>query len=84
MADSGTSHDGRHLLISMELAWWEATGLAILFVVPFFDAALEQPVTYLYFAWAAVEVIRMIMGRRQVRAFPLFAQVWREHVRRVM
>jgi hypothetical protein len=42
---------------------------------------IHEYVTYLYLVWAGVELIRMLVGRRQARAFSLFASVWREHVR---
>ncbi len=68
-------------LLNMELAWWEALVLGGLFAVPFFSAATEPFITWIYFGWAAVEVIRMVFGRRKPQAFPLFAKVWREHIR---
>ena len=43
-------------LINMELAWWEATALAVLFAIPFFDSATEPVITWIYFGWAALEV----------------------------
>ncbi len=67
-------------LLNMELIWWEATALAVLFVIPFFNSAVDPAITWVYFAWAGVEVARMIIGRRQPKAFPLFIKVWKEHV----
>ncbi len=69
-------------LLNMELAWWEATVLAVLFAVPFFDARAALVVTWIYFAWIAIECVRILLGRRRAEAFPLFAHVWRSHVRR--
>jgi cation:H+ antiporter len=71
---------GLIFLLNMEFAWWEALVLAVLFVIPFASKATEQVVTYLYFVWAAIEIIRMIAQRRLPRAFPTFLRVWREHV----
>jgi len=68
-------------LMNMELAWWEASALAVLFAIPFFDSALEPIVTWIYFGWAGFEVVRMFIGRRKAPALALFAKVWREHVR---
>jgi cation:H+ antiporter len=68
-------------LLNMELMWWEAATLAVLFAIPFFDSALEPVVTWIYFGWAGVEVVRMVAGRRKPQAFPLFVKVWKEHVR---
>ncbi|HTM13560.1 MAG TPA: hypothetical protein VL127_11625 [Bryobacteraceae bacterium] len=68
-------------LINMELVWWEAASLAVLFALPFFDSAMEPSITWIYFGWAAVELVRMFLGRRKPQAFPLFAKMWRGHVR---
>jgi len=68
-------------LLNMELMWWEAATLAVLFAIPFFDSAVEPVVTWIYFGWAGVEVVRMVVGRRKPQAFPLFVRVWKEHVR---
>lgn len=68
-------------LLNMELAWWEAAALAVLFAVPFFDTAAETAVTWTYFAWIGVECVRILIGRRRAEALPLFAAVWRTHVR---
>ncbi len=69
-------------LLHMELAWWEATVLAVLFAVPFFNAEAALIVTWIYFVWIGIECARMLLGARRAEAFPLFAHVWRAHVRR--
>ena len=71
---------GLIFLLNMEFAWWEAVVLAVLFAIPFADKSAETAVTGIYFAWAAVEVGRMIWGRRLPRALPAFLGVWRDHV----
>ena len=68
-------------LLNMELAWWEAAVLGVLFAIPFFSSATEPVITWIYFGWAGVEVVRMFVGHRKPQAFPLFAKVWKEHVR---
>jgi len=68
-------------LLNMELAWWEATMLGVLFAIPFFSSASEPVITWIYFGWAGVEVVRMFVGHRKPQAFPLFAKVWRDHIR---
>jgi cation:H+ antiporter len=73
---------GMMFLINMELAWWEATALFVSFFVPFTNPAAAMPVTILYFAWAAVELIRLVNGRRRPAAFELFLKTWMEHVGR--
>jgi cation:H+ antiporter len=72
---------GLMFLINMELAWWKATVLLVLFAVPFFSSHLAVPVTIVYFAWAAVEVVRMILGHRECTALVCFAEVWKQHIR---
>jgi cation:H+ antiporter len=67
-------------LLNMELAWWEAAALAVLFAIPFFDSAAEPVITWIYFGWAALEVARMFARRRMPQAFPLFLKVWRDHI----
>ncbi len=72
---------GMMFLINMELAWWEATALFVLFFVPFTNPAAAMPVTILYFVWAAVEMVRLANGRRSPAAFELFLKTWKEQVR---
>ena len=67
-------------LINMELTWWEAAALAVLFVIPFFNSAVEPVITWIYFGWAGLEIARMAFARRSPRAFALFVKVWRDHV----
>lgn len=71
---------GMMFLINMELAWWEATALFVLFFVPFIHPATARIVVALYFVWAAVELVRMIAGRRELTAFVLFAKMWKAHI----
>ncbi len=68
-------------LLNMELAWWEAAVLGVLFAIPFFSSATEPFITWIYFGWAGVEVVRMFVGHRKPQAFPLFVKVWKDHVR---
>jgi cation:H+ antiporter len=68
-------------LLNMKLAWWEATVLGVLFAIPFFSSAAEPVITWIYFGWAGVEVVRMLFGNRKPQAFPLFVKVWKDHVR---
>jgi cation:H+ antiporter len=75
---------GLMFLINMQLAWWEALALGALFAVPFANARLAPYVTWIYFAWAAVELVRIFIGQREPRAFRLFTKVWNAHVRGVM
>jgi cation:H+ antiporter len=55
---------GLMFLVNMEFAWWEAAGLFALWLVQFvfsvgdFGTQIHWWVTYVYFAWAAVEAVR--------------------------
>jgi cation:H+ antiporter len=76
----GQAAIGVIFLINMELTWWEATVLGVLFVVPFANARVEGIITWIYFGWAVIEIARMLIGQRQPKAFRLFLHVWKEHV----
>jgi cation:H+ antiporter len=84
----GQSLMGMLFLIDMRLAWWEASALFVLWAVQF-GFSLAGPAasqihlwtTVAYFAWAAVEVVRLLTGRRKPEAFICFGAVWKEHLR---
>ena len=92
----GQSLIGMLFLVNMELAFWEASALFGLWFIQFvLSPAPPGPgalgflashihlwVTWAYFIWAAIEVGRLLAGKRDARAFRLFAQMWRRHVRR--
>ena len=68
-------------LIKMELTWWEAAALLVLFLTPFVFRRAEHAVTIVYFAWAGIELLRMVAGRRKPLALIRFAETWKAHVR---
>jgi hypothetical protein len=92
----GQSLVGTLFLINMELAWWEATLLFVLWAVQFalspvtpgpgllgtLARNIHSLVTYAYLAWSAAEVVRMFVGFRKPLAFQHFAVMWRKHVRK--
>jgi cation:H+ antiporter len=67
-------------LLNMELDWWEAAALAVLFAIPFFSSATEAIITWIYFGWAGLEVVRMLIGHHKAPALSLFIKVWNDHV----
>ncbi len=81
-------------LVNMELAWWEALVLFLLWFVQFLFSAIspEVPfwgaigrhvhwwVTVVYFVWAGWELLRLLTGRRKPMAFIEFAHLWRQYV----
>ena len=86
---------GLFFLLNMELAWWEAAVLFVLWFVQFVFSAIGPDVpfwgmvsrhvhpwiTITYFVWAAWELLRLLASRRTPAAFTEFAQMWRTHVR---
>ena len=78
---------GMLFLVNMELAWWEAAVLFVLWFMQFFfsatklDAPVHLWVTVSYFVWAGWEILRLLLGQRKALAFTEFAKMWREHVR---
>jgi len=91
----GQSLIGALFLINMELAWWEAASLFTLWAVQFalspvtpgpgfwgtLARGIHWNVTLAYLLWSAVEIGRMLAGRRKPLAFQHFAEAWRQHVR---
>ena len=73
---------GMIFLMNMQLAWYEAAVMFVFFWIPFVHPSWAKPVTVLYFAWAAVEIVRMLLGQRKVLALVQFARIWKEHIRR--
>ncbi len=72
----GQSLLGVIFLMSMELAWWDAVGLFVPFLVSLSTAGeLRVYVTRIYFAWCGVEALRLIGGNRKVAALRHFRDI---------
>jgi cation:H+ antiporter len=85
---------GLLFLMNMELVWWEAAVLFLLWFVQFCFSAVPSStpflgqvashghvwVTVAYFIWAAWELVRLVLGHRKPAAFTEFAKLWRVHV----
>ncbi len=76
---------GMMLLMNMNLAWWEAGSLFFLWAFQFafspfarFDY-VHTLVTYAYFLWFFVELLKNATGRRNWRAVHIFRELLREH-----
>jgi cation:H+ antiporter len=92
----GQSLVGALFLINMELAWWEAAALFVLWAIQFalspvkpgpgtigtLAAGIHWHVTIAYLAWAAIETVRLVLGRRKPAAFLLFGVMWKRSVSR--
>lgn len=75
------------LLMNMNLAWWEATGLFVLWLLQFVFSPsahsdiVSRIVTAAYFLWFFAELIKNLTGRRQWNAIGMFIKLLREHAR---
>lgn len=60
---------GALFLLNLELRWWEATGLFVLWLAQFLfslgttGAAVHNWITAVYFVWCGIEVVRLLMDR---------------------
>lgn len=72
---------GALFLVNMELAWWEAAGLFVLFVVQLgfsvgsTGSIVHTVITWLYWLWCAVEGVRLLSGNRKAIALRHFVDV---------
>ncbi len=79
------SFAGLALLLNMEIAWWEALCMFVLFalqfVLPVFaGGAAHQWITYAFFAWSGLEMLRIVVRHGVPPAVKNFAETWRIHV----
>jgi cation:H+ antiporter len=72
---------GMLLLANMSFHIVEAGGIFVLWFVQFIRPEMHTPVTLIYFAWSAYEVIVTLTVRRRVAAVAAFAELWRNHGR---
>jgi len=92
----GQSLLGALFLLNMELVWWEAAELFLLWAVQFalspvtpspgfwgfLAGHIHAYVTAAYFVLSGVEIVRLIFGRRKPLAFEFFIKMWRQHVKK--
>jgi cation:H+ antiporter len=76
---------GLFFLLNMEFSWWEALTMFVLFATQFvlpgiFGSGVRVWITYAFFVWSAVELIRIIRKRRTPVALENFLETWRAHV----
>ena len=57
----GQASVGFVFLLNMELAWWEAAALFVMFLIPFAAPSQTLPVAIGYFAWTGVELLRIFL-----------------------
>ena len=92
----GQSTVGMFFLLNMELAWWEALVLFVLFILQFslsvvppgpgfwgtWAIHIHWQTTIAYLVWSAVELLRTLVGWRKPLAFVQFGRMWKTYVRR--
>jgi len=66
---------GAFFLLNMEVAWWEAAGLFMLFGAQFVSADLHRYITWIYLGWSGVEAMRLLAGKRGAHAVGHFRQI---------
>lgn len=76
---------GSLFLLNMKFAWWEALTMFVLFAAQFllpavFGNQAHLWITYLFFAWAAMEVLRLLVKRKLPSAVEHFFATWSAHV----
>jgi cation:H+ antiporter len=72
---------GMLLLSNMSFHIIEAGGIFLLWLSQFLVPGLHTPVTLLYFAWSAYEIIMILFVRRRVAAVTAFIALWKAHGR---
>ena len=72
---------GMLLLSNMSFHIVEACGIFLLWLSQFLVPGLHTPVTLIYFAWSAYEIIMILFVRRRVAAITAFIALWKAHGR---
>src|SRR3954447_5573614 len=78
---------GVMFLLEMRFLWWEAAGLFVLWLAQFVlspVAKVHEYFTFAYFAWAALDIVLIVMGKRKATAFRCFAVMWSRNVKRTV
>jgi cation:H+ antiporter len=78
---------GLMFLLNMRFSWWEALAMFILFaaqfVLPmFYGSGIHHWIAYAFFAWTAIEFLRMVARWRMPDALAHFLETWKAHVSR--
>jgi cation:H+ antiporter len=71
---------GFMLLLNMSFSWYEAAGLFVLWLAQFIQPHWRVEITYVYFAWFGVEVIRLFGSNRNLPAIVHFGKLFKQHV----
>lgn len=66
------------LLTDMRFRWYEAAVLFTLWITQFFVPHLREEILFAYMGWTALELVRVVAGQREMRAFRIFMKLIRE------
>ncbi len=72
---------GMLLLSNLEFRWYEAIGLFVLWATQFALPHVREEIIVVYAAWCVFELGLAAAGHKQLRAFPVFIELWRAHAR---
>jgi cation:H+ antiporter len=67
-------------LANMEFRWYEALGLFVLWLTQFVLPGWRVAITFVYFFWVMVELIRAFVGVKKLKVFEQFKILFEEHV----
>jgi cation:H+ antiporter len=71
---------GFMLLLNMNFSWYEAVGLFALWLAQFLQPHWRVEITYVYFIWFTVELLRIFFGTRHFLAFAEFRKLFTLYV----
>jgi cation:H+ antiporter len=71
---------GFMLLLNMNFSWYEAVGLFVLWLAQFLQPHWRVEITYVYFIWFTVELLRVFFGTRHFLAFAEFRKLFTLYV----
>jgi cation:H+ antiporter len=67
-------------LANMEFRWYEALGLFVLWLTQFVLPHWRVAITFVYFFWVLVELVRAFVGVKKLKVFRQFKILFQEHV----
>jgi len=68
------------MLMNMSFGWIEALGLFVLWFAQFVRPHWRLEITYIYFIWFGIEIVRLFLDKRGLVAFAKFGKLFRTHV----
>jgi len=71
---------GALLLSNLSFKWWEAVVLFVLWFAQFLVPTIHGQIIWVYAAWVAVEILKLVRDRKHFAVFPAFHQLFRRHV----